>query len=317
MTIYAVGGESEIFGSPIWLNHHDVNYSRVSARPNNSSYVSFGIRTPFGGDSDTGWWIHFRVSIGGWTSYADGNLLYVHNSAGTQIFRIDVLDKKIRGIYHTSTGGTSSIDLLQVAPSTVVVDLHCYRSGSEAKADLYFDEALITSLSSPGTNYELATIRFSQISTTNSDGMTNFSEFIAADEDTRGMRVKTVVPTGDDATHNWNGSYTAIDEYDDTADGISSGTSGETALFAHANDLAMNNVHSFTIASRVAASASNGAQGLVRLNGTNYETPFLYPLTAGEQTNFAVFTTNPATGLPFTAAELNSMAFGIKSGPPA
>lgn len=322
MTIYAAGGESEIFGvATAWRGtpYHDSNYSRIAARPHNFGSGTLSLGHSFGGDSEAGAWVHFRCTTSSYRSYdAHERLLRLFSPTRT-IAHIDLHDSIINNIeVWSSTGVHASEDPEASNVGTYFYDLHYYRNSSGGTTlDVYRDSVLLVTLSASGTNDYLSSLSFYQASSEEDDGQNAFSEVIVGDEDTRGMRVKTIVATGDDPTHDWTGTYAEIDEYDDSGDGISAASDGQTALFTHTNDIALNNIHSFVIAGRIAAAAPDGAQALVRIGGVNYETPFTTDLTAGERPCFAVFPSNPATGLPWTASDLNSMSFGIKSGPPA
>lgn len=320
MTIYAVGGESEIFGSGArWeTSGFDADYARISNLVAKYESIETGIESPFGGDSTSGWWFRVRLSTVEFDEYLGSDLLEAFDSSGGRVFALRANGGALVEVSVVSSTGNEASQLISSsATGNYFIDVHCYTDTGDTVLEFYKAEALLASVTATGANPPLGAIAFRGSGDGNFGRKAYYSEFIAADEDTRGMRVKTVVPTGDDPTHNWSGSFADIDQYDDdSADGIS-GKDGETALFTHANDLSLNNVHAFVIAGRVAAVSSDGAQGLIRINDANYETPFLHDLTRGERAHFAVFSTNPATGASFTAAELNALSFGIKAGAPA
>lgn len=321
MTIYVAGAESEIFGAAKYrdgTNYYDPNYTRGGflTEPVSASY--FDIPVPFGGDSGAGFWLRVRFYIMVGSGYANRDLVRFWDVGGSEIVRVQCTKGAFSGLHVTSSTGESGSTTLDVSKSEGFLDVHYYRDEESTRVDAYVDGSLVGSATAAGTNATVGKVAFQQLShDMDYPARSAFSEVIIADEDTRGMRVKTVIAAGDDAAHNWVGTYAEIDEYGDAADGISAPSDGQTALFTHTNDIALNNIHSFVIAGRIAAATPDGAQGLVRLDGTNYETPFGADLAAGEQSRFAVFGTNPATGLPWTAADINSMSFGIKSGPPA
>lgn len=147
---------------------------------------------------------------------------------------------------------------------------------------------------------------------------TRFSQVIYADESTIGMRVGTLVMTGQGSTHTFTvGGFANIDElvYSD-ADEINSATAAQVELFTGTPVPSFTGytIRALAIYARAKKSGSGPAQMQLALRsaGTTY-------FSATKALDFAygqignVWETNPATSAAFQSSEIAALEYGVKS----
>lgn len=144
-------------------------------------------------------------------------------------------------------------------------------------------------------------------------GNTYYSEIIIADGDTRNARLDLIRPVAVGAYDNWNGAVSTLSD-DDPTTGMTTTLaeqSQSTILTPYGGADNISNIVQVTTSVRGINSPEN-LQHLIRMSGVDYLTPsFAVPFTKTYQiTDWAI---NPATSLPWTAADLATAEFGFKS----
>lgn len=187
-------------------------------------------------------------------------------------------------------------------------------------AELHINGTLVATASLSGANRGLKRglydMPFTASYTTSSDhtNLAYFSELIFADEDTRGMRVKTIPPTGNGAETDWTGTYADVDETATDTASITTAEAEAVETFSHAVTLAEGTpIKALCLGALSACAAADGIEAVLRLDGTNYPQDLLKALVAGENPNHALWQVNPATSAAFTASEVNALQFGFKN----
>lgn len=147
-----------------------------------------------------------------------------------------------------------------------------------------------------------------------------FSEIIASTDDTRSLGLVTLAPTGAGNASGFDaGAYTDIDETSLSADSLMSGTANQLSQFAVTAGAILTG--SLSIAAVVVkALAHKGATGPanlqlnVRTGGVDYQSGSV-ALGANFAPAQGIWVTNPNSGAPWTASDLNAAGFniGVKS----
>ena len=143
-----------------------------------------------------------------------------------------------------------------------------------------------------------------------------WSEVIAAERDTRTLMLKTHVPTATNAGNQWQGAYTDIDEVAaNEADGISTNAVDQVAMFG-VSDLPEGNlaIRGFKVsgyAARGETGPANAQLGLTTNGNTAFSTN--RSVDTGWTRISNIWETNPVSGSPWTASEINALSIGVRS----
>lgn len=149
------------------------------------------------------------------------------------------------------------------------------------------------------------------------DSNSEYSAMIVADEDTRPLLMHQVLPNANGGVQQWTGDYTAIDEIGfNDADALVSGNVNQKSLFgfpAQGAATAGRSVESVILSLRGMGAGTQAIRGVARPLSTDFEKlseTDVLPNYSGLQYRFPV---NPATGEPWTLAEINAAQFGVRS----
>ena len=162
-----------------------------------------------------------------------------------------------------------------------------------------------------------------------SSGYSSHGEVIIATENTENMRAITLNYLTDGTNTEWSGGVSDINwavptgslsyPYTTPDSTFITPTAPEQTETFTARDLPApfmgGNIHAVIVAARgqVESSGVTGINGVVRVGGVNYEkAPQKLPELTLNPT-YTIFDTNPATGLPWTDAEVNGAEFGYRS----
>jgi len=191
-------------------------------------------------------------------------------------------------------------------------DINVYQDGANARADLYVSGGLIATASVAGSVRGLKSLAFgakNSYSTT----FSTYSELIISTTDTRGLRARTLLPTANGTYGEWEGDYTAVDEAA-APDGLAvvSSSSAQRISFSKTALATGTNVGAVFVNALGSVAPGNDIQGGMRVAGADYYSDAM-DMTSGMLPGNSVFLVNPATGVPFTAEELNSSEIILKS----
>ena len=329
MTIYFAGHEHDVTsGGAVVTGYHDGNYSRCGIQVKNRYYqMNAYCHTEFGANAETGWWAHCYAYHYGQGTYQaieyDGNLMVFYNAANAAACVVHCLDAGLRITVYNSAGASAvaSAGRNITYRGANLYDVHCYTTaGGVCTAELFLDGVLVATASLSGSNRGLKRGFYDYPFTATyvtGDDQSNwavFSELIYADEDTRGMRVKTIPPTGNGAETAWIGTYADVDESSTDTASILTTEAAAIETFAHSTTLAEGTpIKALCLGALSACAASDGIEAVLRLDSVNYSQDLLKALVAGENPNHSLWQVNPATSAAFTASEVNALQFGFKN----
>lgn len=293
------------------------NFLRAQADPDAGYVFSAPHLAPVGD-----YWLHFRIQVPGAINGtgADGHLVHVFDANNAIVGGIDVEDGTLRA----RAAGVFGTGMATASFAVYAVDLQIIVTGTQITTNLHINGTQVSTATVASTLGKPVLTSF-----TNNDlssGAPQFdtrfaaySEFIITDDEpTLGWRLATLEPVA-------AGHHTALD-------GVVSGllTNGDgQSLTGEIGEKASWTISAYNgpsspaggIRAVIAKTKSNkgfvGPQNVrpfLRIAGTDYEASNITPNAAlsGEQ---AVFDVNPATGLPWTTAELAGIEQGIEVRP--
>lgn len=231
MGILVAGSGPSVLSAPGFVTtggYYDSAYAPSAAQAVTlGAQVGYELKTPIANGS--GWWLHFKLRtvasgnqanmerVGLTVFAAAGNAYqYVYPYSQNSLCSTEPYSSRCAGricnIFAFNAAGTKSAVTADVTTpginALVTVDLHGYTNGANAVYDMYIDEALFDSRSLAGTSQGFRAFTI----TPAVSGTVNVSELIIATTDTRGLRVKTLVPNANGTYTQWAGSYADVDD---------------------------------------------------------------------------------------------------------
>lgn len=270
-------------------------------------------------------WIHFEHALNRNTAnpqFWSNSLLEVKDSFDRRMFYID-MNPTMRWRAQVDSGSVTSQATQQVLSEGTLfaVDVKIV-VGATIDCEVYFNGALQGSASIANTQNATNPDRlqfgiFDNDTGSSSSGRTWFGEFIVADEDTRGFRLRELTPQSFGVFQQWDGTVASIVD-GSLATGISTDTADERVSFGLAN---LDSVDPGDIVNRIVAQsyAQRGASGLTSINHF-----FRYDDTTiqdGPDINLGLtggwhldeYTTNPKTAAAWTPGDLAGIQVGVRA----
>jgi hypothetical protein len=222
-------------------------------------------------------------------------------------------DNLVQTVFNSEEGSGVSVSGADLSDTTrlLTFDLMLSNESGNVVFRMYINGALYGVATVAGAGRGMKVINFSRPSQRPS--YWKISELIVSTEDTRGLSVRTILLTGNGAHAEMTGDYSDVDD-----------PAGSDGLSLKA--LAADQKSSFTkapvsgefgsgtvIVSAIASAASGyGMVGGLRIDGVDYYGDAM-DLTTGLLPGQTQFLTNPATGLQFTASEINAAEVIVKA----
>lgn len=326
MSILAFGGEMGFFlpsdggAFEITSGNHDPTFARCASRSNSiASYLD----TPNVG-AQANFWLHCETIINGYNyTSSQTRSIELLDSGGIAQLRITVCYNATVTWTVDKWSGTAWITLKSITASETrqVVDLHVVSNTSSGSIDLYLSgtKRLSTGTVDLSGLSGVAQCRMWGYSPSYGNAYQDYSQVVLATETTIGMRVGTLVMTGQGTTHTFDtGGFANVDEiaYSD-ADFIQSGTAAQVELFT-ATPVPSFTGYSIRALALTARAKSDGSAPTkfrfqLRSAGTTYDNGADLSLDFGYGNFCAVWLTNPATSAAFQASEISALQYGVKS----
>lgn len=261
-------------------------------------------------------WTHVRFTTGA-SKYTVGRAIGLHDASGREVCRVEKHSGNTNlykiSVYDGVTRITSGYTTL---PSTNVVDIKLTINAFTVAGELYIGGVLIQSAvigvnagnSGPPTQFVLGG------GTSGSSGGTNyFSEIIVADGDTRNARVDLLRPVAAGAYSEWDGAVNTLAD-DDPTTGVSTidpNKRQSVTLGVYGGSDTISNVVAVAATTRGANSPTQLNQ-FIRLSGVDYDQP-AEDVAFGLEAQIIDYGINPATSVPWTAADLAAIEVGFQS----
>lgn len=329
MTVYYMGSQT--------LDYNNTASINVLNTVNDSYYMEFynDVGSPNMGTLDC------PISLGGltdvWAGFTTGNIigsasesnvvtLFQLQTSGAQgIVRIQQTASLVRQFQYWNGSAWVSLGTLTgfTTRNGRRIDIRCKIHSSAGEFSVYVDRVLQFTLTG-NTNFFAATIdSFRFIGWGNFNGRV-VTEVCVADEDTRKIRIKNKLPTGNSATNTgWSGGFGDLDNnnvaYATTdADSVTSSAGGQNTSYTHAAlGLAADDGAILAVAVSVRAKNDGSSADfdmLVRTGGTNYTKSHGRTInTTNTNGYYAIWSLNPGTTAAWTEAQVDACELGMQS----
>jgi len=331
MAILFAGGEFDAFimlGSSFVFDAGSPNGDPNFCRGGMSYAAGSEPVTPDFGADQLEVWAHMVTRQNGSSPQGSGfDLLELRNSSDQGVVRLRMIAAgTIQLQYYNGTAWTAVNPTFNISGNTVYsMDLYVKIDDVAGMIEWYRNGVLQASFYGDTNLFSGASIRKAKIGMlSNVNGGANRSdqsEIIIATQDTRSMRLATLVPNGNGALDQWTGSFNDVDEvgvYTDF-DYISSGTAEQVELFT-VSDLSATAQTLDVVGVVVTGRGRKGAGGPQNLQmaiytgGVQYNTGDLPGLTNAFATlQPAIWDQNPQTLAPWTVAEVQQLQIGFQS----
>lgn len=262
-------------------------------------------------------WFHFRCGSLYWYYAIYEPICRITDDEGNTIVDLTVRDHEAHGHQLTFNAGGQSEVLLTYFPladsQMRTYDIQVLFTDVVAECRVYMNEILLfeSTFSVVAREYPRQLIIGGHKGY--ADEGVNYSEIIIADGDTRNARLDLLRPVSAGAYGNWNGPIASLSD-DDPTSGMTTTAADQyqsTILTAYGGADNISNVVQVTTSVRGINSPEN-LKHLIRMSAVDYLTAdFAIPFAKEYQ--ITDWTLNPATSLPWDAADLSNIEFGFKS----
>lgn len=261
-------------------------------------------------------WFHFVHSTNLWHTVNMEPICLVTNDIGDTIFEFH---------YHPSTGYrlrsfvngnnfTNNRYYPNPSGRSRTYDIRLLQTSLNCRIEVYMNEILVEVQDYPIAAFRpVRNLVLGGAFGNAGNGQSFYSEIIVADGDTRNARLNLLRPQAVGAYNQWLGPVSALSD-DDPTTGMTTTVTGQnqsTVLTPYTGAPNISNVVQMTTSVR-GLNSPDRLRHLIRKSGVDYlSDPFTLPFEKAQQiTDWAI---NPATSLPWTAADLVGMEFGFRS----
>lgn len=326
MTILFAGGEigavipsdANVYEATGSNTHYDTNFARCCLQ----CYGSTAYAPIVLAAAEDDLWCHF--DLGQWNASSSSTLRTVCewlDGSDVAKFRLQTSYNSTSWSvdYHNGSAWTNLGSFTAATGNLQTIDLHfvCNTASGSVKMYMSGTERLDSGTVNLSSITGIKTMKLYGNSIV-IPGPNNFSQIIlATGETTIGKRLMTLVPTGAGATDQWTNGYAAVDEtvYSD-ADFIFAESAGLVELFT---GTAVGSISGYTVRAIAVTARANtdgtGPQNIqlaVRTGGTTF-TSSSQALDVAMGAHYAIWEDNPDTTIDWTAADISTLQFGVKS----
>jgi len=197
------------------------------------------------------------------------------------------------------------------------IDMHLTSYGASASVDVYVDGSLVISYTGNVSVSGVSNVDSVFIGSISTSTNADISEIIVADSDTRNMSLVTNYLNAVGDSNAWTGAYTDIDEAAiNDADLIYDNTDGHQALFG-LHELPSGNFSVLAVKEAIrACKSSDSTPTSINLgvkSGGTVNVSDNHSLSTSWDTKERYMLTNPVTGNPFTASEVDSLQLALEA----
>ena len=263
-------------------------------------------------------WVHFRFGSNLWFVNNDEPIVEIVDISGNRILQLSMFNKAAEG-YHlrysiNGTSNTISRAVPILASSLTTCDIKVGLSSVNASIEVFINEMRIFDVSFAISDHEKPrAIWLGGSYGSGGSGQINYSEIIVADADTRNARLDLLRPVSAGAYGQWNGPLSSLSD-DDPTTGMTTTVADQkqsTVLTPYTGANNISNIVQVTTSVRGLNSPTK-LQHLLRMSAVDYFTSS-FDVPYAKDFQVTDWQLNPATSLPWVAADLVGTEFGFKS----
>lgn len=328
MAVLWAGGRPESLSLAVGSTFANGTNGRDTAFFAASNAAQSGTRESYGAfAAQTSLWFHAICASGATASLTAGASILAFSNGTTAQLRLTAtsnstttnleikVEKTTDGTTYTQLGS----DVFLMPAATMTYDFEIVTGGS-GTFKVWRDGKSVFSFTGDVTTQ--TTINRVAFSSHHTSAVSSWSEMIAADSTTIGMKLFQMWPNAAGDTVTWTGAYTTIDDttYDET-DYIETNTVNNVSIFNH-SDMTSTLIGSRTVSGVFlaaagtiqAASTPTDVQGVVKTGGSTFTSASQGFSTAGARSLLAAsWTVNPNTTAAWVLSELNAIQLGCKA----
>lgn len=260
------------------------------------------------------WWFHFRMGKSSWGANEEEQICEIVDFNGTRLIHLAYQNRTSEG-YHlrTNIDGNSFLYtryIPMLSGQSRTYDIQMKITNLQFECRVYVNELLLeTAVFAISGSNPPRYIWFGG----NAIGPARISEVIVADGDTRNARLDLLRPVAVGAYDNWAGPVSSLSDDDPTTGmtTLSPEQNQSTILTPYTGASNISNIVQMTQTVRGQNSPEN-LQHLIRMNGVDHLTANI-ALPFSKDYQITDWRQNPATSLPWDAADLVNTEFGFKS----
>lgn len=264
-------------------------------------------------------WIHFKMYATGFAVGDTGFLWNVIDSRGEVIAQLDLVSQSnVANRVRVGDNGTFTDggDFGPMPLSTLTdVDIHIQINSGGNNVLTYYHGGALVSTVSRAWGSATGIVGFI-LANSDTGGRTNLSEFMVADEDTRGLRLATLEPDGAGGETDWTGTFNEVLE---RADGraihdITNGNRSSFTLSAYggpASPTAVRGVFTQLYAGG-GGTGPNNVDPFLRISAVNYDSGDNHSVTAN-QPLISEWANDPATAAAWLTTAFALLEAGVET----
>jgi hypothetical protein len=320
MSILLAGSGPSVLNAPSFVTTAGF-FREGYAKCSTDGFSSFSLKEQIADGQN--YWVHFVARMVFVSTISSGNgssnLAFLSNIFGQTCVRVYGAGSGLDGdnvfLAVTNTEGTvgtsvKSIDLGYTV-RIIAFDISVENIEGNVLASLFIDNSLVLTASVAGISRGMKQTFFSRQTGAAPDP--NISEIIVSTEDTRGLSVRSFSMTADGIHRAWSGTFQDIaDTIVLNGRGVSANTINQLISFIPQQVPVGLNIGTVFVNLVAGAAANYGVAIGLRINGNDYFSNNI-ELARGLLPASTPWLLNPATGLPFSAEDLNSAEIILKS----
>ena len=300
---------------------YDATYSRGAFTITTNSFLN----SPVLASPKTSLWMHFFIYFSTYSQSGSYYPIFGFRDSLTSAWIGVGIGSLPRGFRFLSWDGASTFNTLFDSDTnlmvggirTATIDIQVSNYGSNGTINLFQNNLLLGSYTGDLTeNGAVSLDQISFLSLSSSYFYGNISQMILADEDTRGMSLKTLAPNAAGDQNQWTGSYADVDDIslndddyiytDAAAQNIQLGLTG---MPTGTEKL----VRQVKVTSRIAQPTGGlGIKQGVKTNGAIHLGSEITP-SVGFEHYSEIFNQNPETTSDWTASDINALQIALQS----
>jgi hypothetical protein len=266
-------------------------------------------------------WIHFRTYVDGLSINDELHMLRVFDANQNLLCQVNKLDSVLTYFLelkaYDNANPKNQVAGFPINKSVLnSIDVKIDVAAGYVKTSLYINGGLaaVSDWATNSAGYGVPTHFALGAAFSSAGGSHYFSEVLVSDSDTRNVRMSLLRPVASGGETDWVGVVAELAD-DDPTSGMTTTAANQRQTLTLGAYAGASNISSVVVASQTMAGAGapQNLRHTVRMSTINYDGPTDIPLSEVLQYDITDFQINPATSLPWVAADLATLEVGFIS----